>query len=59
MTKKKEKIDVRVGSKLYSLDPEMKKITKKEVVINVSPRTFTLENEVTGERRKIWRYANA
>ena len=59
MTKKKTKIEVRVGAKWYSFDREMKKCTRKEVVSKISPRTFTLKDEVTGEERKIWRYANA
>ncbi len=58
MTKKKFKIDVRVGSNWYSLNKDMKEFSKKETVVQVTSRIFTLKDKTTGEERKVWRYAD-
>ena len=58
MNKKKTKIDVRVGSNWHTLNKDMKGFSKKETVVKVTPRTFTLRNNSTNEERKVWRYAS-
>lgn len=58
MTKKKSKIEVRIGSRFYTYDKGMKKCIKKEMVTRVTSRTFMLKDLETQEERKVYRYYN-